>query len=236
MGDNGAMTGEVEQLLRATTIFRRLSGEDARQLASVATVRAYGRGDVLFTEGEPPDWLFTLVEGRVKVFKTTPRGADVILEIFGPGDPVGAVAVYESRPYPASAVALEPSTCVAIPRQAFFRLLESHPTLVRGLLIGLTHRLMELTNRLAELSGSRVEARLARFFVKMARTMGQTRGAGTFIPLALSRQELADMVGTTVETSIRVMSRWGKQGIVVTAPDGFAIAELATLEHLAEGD
>ena len=77
----------------------------------------------------------------------------MILELFGPGDPLGAVAVYESRPYPATAITLEPTTCVIVPRQAFFSLLEQHPTLVRGLLTGLTHRLVELTNRVAELSG-----------------------------------------------------------------------------------
>jgi CRP-like cAMP-binding protein len=171
--------------------------------------------------------------GRVKVFKTTPRGADVILEIFGPGDPVGAVAVYESRAYPASAVALEPTTCVLIPRQAFFALLESRPTLVRGLLTGLTHRLVELTNRMTELSGGRVEARLARFFLKLAGDIGQERPQGTFIPLVLSRQELADMIGTTIETSIRIMSRWGKDDIVHTEKDGFVVVDRKTLEAVA---
>jgi len=157
----------------------------------------------------------------------------VILEIFGPGDPVGAVAVYESRPYPASAVALEPTTCLGIPRTAFFSLLENHPTLVRGMLTGLTHRLMELTNRLADLSGGRVEARLARFFVKLADDIGQNKPDGVFIPLALSRQELADMIGTTIETAIRVMSRWGKDEIVRTDKDGFTVLDRAALETIA---
>jgi len=141
------------------------------------------------------------------VYKMTTRGTDVILDIFGPGDPVGAVAAYESRPYPASAVAIEPTTCLAVPRQAFFSLLETHPTMVRGLLVGLTHRLMELTTRLTELTGGRVEARLARFLLKLADDIGQRRPDGVFIPLALSRQEIADMIGTTIETSIRIMSR-----------------------------
>src|SRR6185295_13780252 len=144
------------------------------------------------------------------------RGTDVILELFGPGDPVGAVAVYEARPYPASALALDPTSCLVIPRQAFFSLLEGYPTMVRGLLVGLTHRLVELTNRLTELSGGRIEGRLARFFLKLGTDMGRPHADGTFIPLALSRQELADMIGTTIETSIRTMSRWGKQDIVRT--------------------
>jgi CRP/FNR family transcriptional regulator len=227
------MNQNLEEVLRRTTIFRRLSGEDRQRLADVASSRAYEKGAVLFSEGDTSDQLYTVVNGRVKVFKTTARGTDVILEIFGPGDPVGAVAVYESRAYPASAVALEPTTCLLIPRQAFFALLETHPTMVRGLLTGLTHRLVELTNRLAELSGGRVEARLARFFLKVATDMGQPRSDGTFIPLALSRQEIADMIGTTIETSIRIMSRWGKQDLVRTEKDGFLLLDRPALEAIA---
>jgi CRP/FNR family transcriptional regulator len=227
------MAERLEDLLRQTTIFRRLSAEDRQRIAAVAHLRFFERGGLLFNEGDASDELYTVAAGRVKVFKTTPRGTDVILEIFGPGDPIGAVAVYESRPYPASAIALEPTTCVIVPRQAFFSLLEMHPTLVRGLLTGLTHRLMELTNRLAELSGGRVETRLARFFLKLADDIGQKRPDGTFIPLALSRQELADMIGTTIETAIRIMSRWGKDEVVRTDKDGFTLLDRTALEATA---
>ena len=223
----------LEDVLRKTTIFRRLSPEDRQRLAGVARVRAFDKAAVLFHEGDPSDQLYTIVSGRVKVFKTTPRGTDAILEIFGPGDPVGAVAVYESRPYPATAVALEPTTCVLVGRQTFFDLLETYPTMMRGLLGGLTLRLVELTNRLAELSGGRVEARMARFLLKLANDMGQQRPDGVFIPLALSRQELADMIGTTIETSIRIMSRWGKDGVVRTEKDGFTVVDKAGLETIA---
>jgi len=227
------MADSLEELLRRTTIFRGLTLDDRQRLAAVASVRSSDKGALLFNEGDSSDHLYTVVEGRVKVFKTTPRGTDVILEIFGPGDPVGAVAVYESRPYPATAVALEPTTCLLVPRQAFFTLLETHPTMVRGLLVGLTHRLVELTNRLTELSGGRVEARLARFFLKLANDMGQERPEGTFIPLALSRQELADMIGTTIETSIRIMSRWGKQDLLRTEKEGFVVVDRPALEAIA---
>jgi len=227
------MTGPIEDVLRHSAIFRRLTPEDRQRLAAVATVRSFDKGATLFGEGDGSDFLYTVVTGRVKVFKTTARGTDVILELFGPGDPVGAVAVYESRPYPASAVALEPTTCMLVPRPAFFSLLEGHPTLVRGLLVGLTHRLVELTNRLAELSGGRIEARLARFFLKLAGDIGQQRPEGTFIALALSRQEIADMIGTTIETAIRIMSRWGKEDIVRTEKDGFLVVNRGTLETLS---
>lgn len=219
--------------MRRTAIFRRLSPEDRQRLAAVASLRSFEKGDYLFQEGDSSDTLYTIVSGRVKVFKTTARGADLILEIFGPGDPVGAVAVYESRPYPASATALEPVSCLLIPREAFFALIETHPSLVRGLLTGLTHRLVELTNRLAELSTGRIDARLARFFLKLAETMGQPSPSGIFIPLVLSRQELADMIGTTIETAIRIMSRWGKDNLVRTEKDGFVLQDRAALEQIA---
>src|SRR5215467_5883107 len=125
------MAADLTEVLRHTKIFRRLSADDRQRLAAVASVRTYEKGALLFSEGDASDQLYTVVAGRVKVFKTTGRGTDVILEIFGPGDPVGAVAVYESRPYPASAVALEPATCLLISRQAFFTLLETYPTMVR---------------------------------------------------------------------------------------------------------
>jgi len=227
------MPVRLDDVLRLSGVFRRLTPEDRQRLAAVATLRAFDKGAQLFSEGDDSDFLYTIASGRVKVYKTTPRGTDVILEIFGPGDPVGAVAVYESRPYPATAVALEPTTCMLVPRQAFFRLLEQHPSLVRGLLVGLTHRLVELTNRLAELSGGRIEARLARFFLKLATDVGQPRADGTFIGLVLSRQELADMIGTTIETAIRVMSRWGKDDIVRTEKDGFLVVKRDALETLA---
>jgi len=227
------MQESLDEVLKRSALFRRLTPEDRQRLAAVTSMKAFDKGAALFGEGDESDLLYTVVTGSVKVFKMTPRGTDVILELFGPGDPVGAVAVYESRRYPASAVALEPTTCFVIPRTAFFSLLEAYPSMVRGLLVGLTHRLVELTNRLTELSGGRVEGRLARFFLKLAGDMGQTRPAGTFIALTLSRQELADMIGTTIETSIRIMSRWGKEGIVLTEKDGFIVADRPALESIA---
>src|SRR4029453_19262769 len=104
------------------------------------------------------------------------------------------------RPYPATAIAIEPTTCLLVRRASFFALLESHPTLVRSFILGLTHRIVELTRRIPEVAGGRVETRSARLFLKLAEKMGVPRAEGTFIPMALSRQDLADLTGTTIET------------------------------------
>jgi CRP-like cAMP-binding protein len=216
-------------------LFRRVGPEDRERIAAVATIRSYEKGDRLFDEGDPSDYFHVIVSGRVKVYKKRPDGNDIILEIFGDGGPLGAVAVYESRPYPASADAIEPTTCLLIPRPAFFALLEQHPSLVRGLLSSMSQRLVQLTTRLAELTGGHVDARFARLFLKLAAQMGRPGRGGTFIPLALSRQELADLTGTTIETCIRIMSRWGKDDVLRTEKDGFVLVDRDTLQALAEG-
>ena len=89
----------IEELLRTTPIFSRLSPEDRRKIAEVATVKHFSRGDAIFEQDTPSDALYAIASGRVKIFKMMPNGKDVILEVFGPGDPLGAVAVYIGRPF-----------------------------------------------------------------------------------------------------------------------------------------
>lgn len=223
----------TDDVLRRMTLFRRLAPEDRARVTAVARLRHYHRGERLFDEGEEAGAFLAIVDGRVKVYKATPSGKEVILEIFGPGDPLAAVAVYESARLPASAVALDDTTCMRIERRDFFDLLEHHPVLVRGLLSGLTLRLAELTRRLAELTGAKVEARFARLFLKLARQIGRVDRGGVFVPMALTRQELADLTGTTSETAIRIMSRWQKDAVLLTEREGFTLVDRDALEDIA---
>ena len=111
---------EVDALLKVTPVFRKLSPEDRRTVAQAATIRRFAKGDLIFEQDAPSDAFYTIASGRVKIFKMLPSGKDLILEVFGTGDPLGAVAAYDGRPFPASAVALEDSACVVIPRPVFF--------------------------------------------------------------------------------------------------------------------
>jgi CRP-like cAMP-binding protein len=225
----------VTEALRSASLYRGLSEDDRRRLVDVSLVRSWDKGETIFEEGSPPDFIATVLAGRVKVVKQQPSGKEVILEIFGPGDPVGAVVAYEGRPYPASAIALERTTCLLVRRGPLFGLLEQHPTLVRGLLSAFTRRIVELAQRIPEVAGARVETRFAHLFLKLADRVGRPRGNAVFIPMVLSRQELADLTGTTIETCIRLMSRWGKEGILETEKDGFVLANRSALEALTRG-
>ncbi len=227
------MPTRLEDAIAKASSLRRLRPEDRQRLAAVSSLRSYARGETVFREGDPSSWFIVLASGRVKVAKTTLAGRDVILEVFGPGDPLGTVGAWEGFPYPATATALEESECIVTGRDEFLGLLERHPTMVRGLFASLTLRLVELTNRLAEISGSRVEPRIARLFLRLAEEKGSPREGGVFIPAPLTRQEIADLCGTTIETAIRVMSRWGKDGIVRTEREGFVLLDREALEALS---
>ena len=212
-------------------ILGSLSAAERAALAPLCELTAFDKGATVFREGDAADRIYFLFLGRVKIVKAGPE-RDLILEILGPGEPVGAVAAFERRPFPASAVAIEPSGLIAIPETAFFQLIEKRPAITRALLAGLTLRLMALNRRLADMTGS-VEYRTARLFMTLAARLGQPRDAGVFVPLPLSRQEIADLVGTTIETAIRVMSRWQKERLVETEAKGFRILDLEALHAIA---
>ncbi|HEX7829887.1 MAG TPA: Crp/Fnr family transcriptional regulator [Thermoanaerobaculia bacterium] len=211
----------------AIPLLASLRREDREAVAPLCRVRGYDKGETIFREGDPADRIHFVHIGRVKIVKAA-GGRDIILEILGPGEPVGVVAVFERRPFPASAITLEPSGIVSIAEREFFMLLESRPEMMRQLLAGLTLRLMMVNKRLADLTGSS-ERRAVRLFLTLADRVGIAAGQGVLIPLALSRQEIADLIGTTLETAIRLMSRWQKEAVILTEKDGFLIPDPAAL-------
>ncbi|HVT02983.1 MAG TPA: Crp/Fnr family transcriptional regulator [Thermoanaerobaculia bacterium] len=209
-----------------------LKGEDRAAVEPLCRMRGYEKGEVIFREGEAADRIHFIYAGRVKIVKSA-GSRDIIIELLGPGEPVGAVAAFERKSFPATAIAIEPAGIVSIPEREFFQLLENRPEMTRSLLGGLTMRLMMVNKRLADMTGS-VETRAARLFLTLAERLGNPRDEGVFIPLTLSRQELADLLGTTLETAIRLMSRWHKEELVHTEKAGFAIPHIDALREVSQ--
>lgn len=226
---------DVARVFRSFPMFQGLTDEELKLLLPMAQVRAYGKGEEIFREGDPPSHLWLVVRGLVKIVRRA-GDRDLIMEILGPTDTFGEVAVYDGIPYPATAVSAEASTVLTIPREDFFAALERHPGLARGLLRELTRHLRLVARRLDELTKAGIDRRIALLFERLAERVGQPREGGTFVPVPLSRQDLAELVGTTIETAIRVMSRWGKEGLVMTEKDGFLIPDLAALGAIGERD
>jgi CRP/FNR family transcriptional regulator len=228
------LTDRILAAVRSLPMFRGLPEGDRRRIEEIATLKELRRGDVLWNAGDPADALTLIVKGRVKIVRHG-GGADMILEIFGEGEPVGAVAVYNRMPYPASAVALDATTVLQVPSRDYFALLERHPDLSRALISEMTRLYTSLARKLEDSRSQRVEARIAQLFLSLAERMGRDGEGGTVIAVTLSRQEVAEMVGTTVESAIRVLSRWGRSGVLVTGHGRFVIPSLDALRSIAEG-
>src|SRR5262245_6647415 len=190
----------VREALASTPIFQALPAPLRARVADMATLQELEKGELLWNTGDPAESLTVIVGGRVKVVRHA-EAADVILEMFGPGDAVGAVAVYNEIPYPATAIAMEPTLLLKLPRREWFDLLERDPKFARGVLLAMTRLNMALTRRLTAMHGTRIPTRIASLFLSLADRMGRATAEGTEIPLALSRQEIAESVGTTVESA-----------------------------------
>ena len=227
-------TERIRAAVQSLPMFRGLPQQERERVAGIASMRDLARGGVLWNAGDPADTLMLIVSGRIKIVRHG-AGGDVILEIFGQGEPVGAVAVYNRMPFPASAVALEPTALVTLPARDYFELLDRHPELAHALIGELTRLYMSLSRKLEDMRGQRVEARIAQLFVSLCERMGKRSPEGTVIPMGLSRQEIAEMIGTTVESAIRVMSRWGRDGVLVTGTGRFVVPSCDALRAIAEG-
>ena len=217
-------------LLERIGLFRALTPAEAKALAQASRVQVCERGDTVFTEGTRATEMSFVALGSVKIVKAAPNRS-VILRIVGAGNPIGLVAAWEGRPYPGSAVAIEPSTIVHVPEREFFSLTDRHPEILRQILQHMMSRQVQLGQRVSEMTGS-VEARIAQALLELLASSGRVDGAKAVLPLALTRQEIADLAGTTVETAIRTMSRWAKDGVVLTEEGGFVVPDVARLRAL----
>jgi CRP-like cAMP-binding protein len=214
--------------------FRTLPpAERERVRAAVRTIEA-PKGAVLFSEGQPSTDVWAVRDGLVHIVKSGPGGREIVLEVITSGELFGAVVALEDRPYPAAAIAAEASTVWRVPSALVREICQRHPTLRSAILALVTTRLRSAHERLQSVALEPVEQRLARMLLALVPKIGQRREGVTILPV--TRQELADMVGTTVETTIRITSKWQRGGVVRSARNELTIADPAALRILAEGE
>lgn len=229
------MAEDALAVLRASSVFGGLPGREIQALGAVTTEVEYGARQFVFMEGDPAHWLCVVKRGRVKIFKQSPAGKDVVLELLGIGELFGGVAAMERRPYPAAAQTVEPSVVLKIPAETVIALAERHPSVIREMALMMGRRLRAAHDSVKSLAIEPVEARLAATLVRLAERDGLRRGRGLELPFHLTRQTLADMSGTTVETAIRVVGRWLREAIVADAEGHLVLEDLDTLRALAAG-
>jgi CRP/FNR family transcriptional regulator, nitrogen oxide reductase regulator len=232
-----AMTAEERgQALRTSPVFGHLSAQEIESLAAPSREVECRARDYVFMEGDPAEWLCIVRTGRIRIVRHSRSGKDVVLELLGPGEIFGGVAVIEKRPYPAAAQAMEASVVLKIPAQALITVSERNPSVIRELALMMGRRLRSAHDSMKSLAVDPVEARLASTLLRLAERDGQREKRGLVLPFHLTRQSLADMCGTTVETTIRVMSRWSRDGLVLDDDGRLIVADVERLRTIAVAD
>jgi CRP/FNR family transcriptional regulator len=229
------MSRGAEPFLKALTVFAGLPARELDGLAVTAREDAYRPRDFVFMEGDPALWLCVVKTGRVKIVRHSRTGKDVVLELLGPGEVFGGVAVIERRAYPAAAQAMEPTVVLKIPADALLALTERYPSVIREMALTIGRRLRTAHDSVKALSVDPVEARLAARLLALAEREGTPGTHGLTLPFHLTRQSLADMTGTTVETAIRVVSRWVRDGVVADEEGRLVVKDAEALRERAEG-
>jgi CRP/FNR family transcriptional regulator len=229
-------SADVLEFLRASPVFAGLPPHELEALAAAARERRCRSREYVFHEGEPAQWLYLVRSGRVRIVHHSHSGKDVVLELLGPGEIFGGVAVIEKRPYPASAQAIEAGTVVQIPADVAIGLAGRHPSVVREMALLIGRRLRAAHDSVKSLAVDPVEARLAATLLRLSDREGVRTERGAELPFHLTRQALADMSGTTVETAIRVVSRWLRDRLVEDRGGHLVVRDDRALRGRARGE
>jgi CRP-like cAMP-binding protein len=219
----------MADVLRRASLFEGLDDGHLEELVSRSRRRSYDARQTLFLEGDKAHGLFVVVSGRVKVFKTSPKGREQTLMIMGPGEPVGEVAVLSGESYPASAETLEPTDALYVPRQAFLDMVSREPEVAMRLLSALSARLRSFATLIEDLSLREVGGRLAAYLLSLAKE----GGVDEEVELDVSRTELSAAVGTVPETLSRAFQQLSRAGAVETQGRKVHIKDRRVLERMA---
>jgi CRP/FNR family transcriptional regulator len=222
-------------ILNKSIFFSSVSEAIKGEISQLFTEEKFQKDDYIFFEGDGPEWFHIVKEGKVKLIKHSDTGKDVILQVYAPGDMFGEASLFDRQPYAASAQAMEASTILKLPRKEFFLFFSRHPFVATEMIMELGRQLREAHATIKSLAVDRVEQRIATILLRLADKLGTPKNSGILINLSLTRQDLADMAGTTVETAIRVMSRFTKTKVLKPVSGKIFLVSPKTLRKISDG-
>ena len=223
------------RLLAGVPLFHGLNDEALAAAAVDARLVRAAAGRTFFREGEPARAFFVLRRGRVKFTQVSAEGHEVILRVIGEGEPFGGVAaIEEGAVYPVTARAVEPSEAHAWDGPKITALMHRFPSIAINAARMIAGRLHQLQRQHREWMTERVERRIARALVRLAEQAGRRVEGGVQIDFPLSRQDVAQMTGTTLFTVSRTLSRWEAAGLIATGRRRVVIRQPDRLMRIAE--
>jgi len=224
------------RILQRTPFFAALTSEELAEINRLYRERAFAAGQTIYDAGEPATRLYVVATGKVKVIRLTPHGQNVLLDILPPGEFFGSLSTLGDREYPSSAEAHTACCVLSVSAEEFQAILHRHPPVALAVLDMVAARLHEAHELIEQYSGQSIERRLASLLLKLGDKMGEQRDGALLIQMPLSRQDLADMAGTTVETASRIMSQFRKDGLIQSGRRWVALADRARLAAIARDD
>jgi CRP/FNR family cyclic AMP-dependent transcriptional regulator len=223
--------------LRKLPLLNLLTEPDRRRLAGEAVESRYSKGQFIFREGDPAEYFHILQEGSVKCVKTSSDGREVTLKVLMPGDLFCCeAAVFDGAAHPGCAQPMGDVRVLRISKNAYFDVLRRNPDAAIEVIRYLGQRLNEAQENAKILALDRAEQRLAALLANLAARVGVKEAGGLRLSVRLTRQDLADMVGITVETAIRIMGRFKRAGVVAGTASRIVIRDSAKLKRLASDE
>ncbi len=208
--------GPAVPAVKPPLLLEGLSDAEQRELPAAAQPRLLKRGEILGQQGEPAE-LFALVQlGHLKLSQLNAAGMETIVRFVGPGDGYGAIALMPDSRFPVSATAVEPSRVLVWRRAVIVELAERWPRLKSNVFGEITRRMAGVLTTVQELATERVPQRVAKALLRLAEQGGSAGPDGIRIVHPVTRQELAELTGTTLFTVSRLMSRWEAEGLLRT--------------------
>lgn len=200
--------------VRGLALFEKLHPHEIDEVLRTATNRRYPVGGIVFVQGQTADQFYVLLHGRLRVTQVTSEGQQVVVRMVNPGDLFGIAKVLRRFDYPGTATAVAESVVLAWPMSMWSEFLERHPSLAVNAMQTMGSRLLEAQQRLRELSTEEVERRVAHAVLRLANQSGKREERGVRIDFPISKQDIAEMTGTTLHTVSRILSAWETAGLV----------------------
>jgi len=207
----------IVEALKKSKIFSVLTEEELKEISPLFETLEFKNDEYIFNEGDESRWLYIVSRARVKMAKHSLSGKDMIVEIKSPGGMFCCSAVLDNKPYPESAQAMDHVSVIRINRQNLQKLIESYPVLNLQIAQYASNKLRDAYNMMKNIATEKVEKRIASVLLKLAEKSVPEKSGYVKIDFSITRQEIAEMVGVTVETCIRTIREFQKQGLVKTA-------------------
>ena len=228
------MAAVDRSLIAHMPLFVGLGPDDLDALLAEARSVRLPKNTAVFTQGEDAHSFFLLLHGHVRAAKTTPSGQQVVVRYVTPGETFGVAVAIGLAQYPATATAVDDSVALAWPSSAWPRLEAQHPALAGNTLEMVGKRLQDSHARVIEISTEQVERRVARALLRLVQQAGRKVEAGIAVDFPISRQDIAEMTGTTLHTVSRILSAWEDQGLVEGGRQRIVVCDPHKLFTLAE--